>query len=451
MIGFVEARMKTCRIAVIIAFAILVSAAWAPSSAETLPPVLYYEVTDLGLIAPDPNLSDPEDYFPWAQPHGVNNLAEAAGHSSAGELDNNSNPLVVQHGTLWLPEARYGLPQGPNDIAPGNLEFWHRAKDINEFTVLTGYAGTWLGPGTATVARWDGFVWDPVNGMTLFENTIAPGRWVYPAAINNLDQVVGEAKGPTSANKYAFLWDSTNGMMDIGNLGFAYSEAMDINDSGQIVGWSYEVDPWTGIGGPSRAFLYLPEAAYGIEAGMHSIDDWSNSDPSADQDSTGEAMNNLGQVVGWLEHQAVEYDYIHVGLWLPEPAYGLPAGMNHIGSMLGDEYTTFVRDINDAGEIVGKAVIGHDGMGTPIFAAFRWCTGQWHDLNDLLLPADQAVWMLDTATAISENGRIVGWGFVVGDGLNIHAFRLDPVWDDTWIFADDFESGDLSAWTSAVQ
>ncbi len=440
--------MKTCRTLLIILPAILMSSVAEQSNAGYLPPVLYYEVTDLGPIAPEPNISDPEDYYPDATAYGVNSLAEAAGYGTAGELDSNGPPMEAHHATLWLPEVRYGLPAGPNDVTPGILEFWHRARDINESTVVTGYAGTWLGPGTATVDHWDGFVWDPVNGMTLFTNTIEPGRDVHAFAINNLGQVVGKAEAATSANKYAFVWDATNGMVDIGNIGFPYTVATDINDSGQIVGYAYPADPWTGEGSPQRAFLYLPEPAYGLDAGMHSIDDWSNPDPSVDQDSTAEAMNNLGQVVGWLEHQAVDFDYTHVGLWLPEPAYGLPAGMNHIGSMLGDEYTTYSWDVNDVGEIVGKSVVGFDGA-FAIWAAFRYHNGQWTDLNDLLLPADQAVWWLDTATAVSENGHIVGWGFVLDGGFHPHAFRLDPVWDDSHIFVDDFEFGDTSAWSSA--
>src|SRR5215207_10175943 len=51
-------------------------------------------------------------------------------------------------------------------------------------------------------------------------------------------------------NSHAFLYDSTNGMKDLGTLGGTNSYAYGINDSGQVVGYSD-----TANSGP-HAFLY---------------------------------------------------------------------------------------------------------------------------------------------------------------------------------------------------
>src|SRR5258708_896575 len=63
--------------------------------------------------------------------------------------------------------------------------------------------------------------------------------------------------------------------------------------------------------------------------------------------SVGYAVNNGGQVVGGFT-PAGSGNY-NVFLWLPAAAYGLPAGMNNLGS-LG---SSIAYGINDSGETVG--------------------------------------------------------------------------------------------------
>lgn len=56
------------------------------------------------------------------------------------------------------------------------------------------------------------------------------------AAINDMGQVVGTSDGVSFFR--AFIWDSANGMRDLGDLGDGSSCAADINNSGQVVGYS---------------------------------------------------------------------------------------------------------------------------------------------------------------------------------------------------------------------
>ena len=65
-------------------------------------------------------------------------------------------------------------------------------------------------------------------------------------------------------------------------------------------------------------------------------------------------INNLGQVVGWagtgdLDPRGKMSG--HAFLWLPEPAYGLPAGMNDLGSP--SDWGSSADDITDDGIVAG--------------------------------------------------------------------------------------------------
>src|SRR5450432_1019582 len=60
----------------------------------------------------------------------------------------------------------------------------------------------------------------------------------------------------TAQKQHAFIWDSTTGMTDLGTLGGDSSYALGLNDSSEVVGYSYLADnttyhafTWTASGG----------------------------------------------------------------------------------------------------------------------------------------------------------------------------------------------------------
>src|SRR5579871_5283183 len=75
-------------------------------------------------------------------------------------------------------------------------------------------------------------------------------------AINNNEQVVGQSDTSTSGVQHAFVWDPTNGMVDLNTLlptgsGWVLTSATGIDDAGEIVGFG-------SIGGNVHAFLLQP-------------------------------------------------------------------------------------------------------------------------------------------------------------------------------------------------
>src|SRR5215218_688686 len=75
------------------------------------------------------------------------------------------------------------------------------------------------------------------------------GSRSWASAINDSGEVVGYSYLPGDQNKHAFLYKDAK-MTDLGTLGGTSSEAKGINKSGQVVGWS------DNSSGERHAFIY---------------------------------------------------------------------------------------------------------------------------------------------------------------------------------------------------
>ena len=156
----------------------------------------------------------------------------------------------------------------------------------------------------------------------------------------------------------AFLWDSTNGMQALGSLG-GDSYATGINDSGQVVGWSYLADQQT-----SHTFVWT--SATGM------VDIGTPGGP----ESIAEGINSAGNVVGF----GMDADGKQVAFyWTPADGF---LNFSHGGAY----------GINDSNEVTGQRPIGGSSN-----HAFLWSPG-------MRRPRD-----LGTATGGSDT---------FGDGIN---------------------------------
>jgi probable HAF family extracellular repeat protein len=224
------------------------------------------------------------------------------------------------------------------------------------------------------------------------------------AVINERGQVLGWSYTSTTQAGAcfpfalgSFIWERGKGMRSVGNLGGTCTEAMDLNNRGQVVGFSLaQGDTF------SRAFL--------SENG--SIQDLGG---SLGGNSTGAfKVNEAGQAVGF--GYLAGNTLFHATLWRQV------GQITDLGTV-GDDACSRASDINAQGQIVGGDSTLAQCLGEELFTrAFLWEDGTIFDLNTLI-PSGSSLYLIDPET-INDQGEIAGNG-VDASGYQ-HAFLLIP-------------------------
>ena len=259
--------------------------------------------------------------------------------------------------------------------------------------------------------------------------------------INAGGKIVGESDTSGDAASHAFLW-SSGSMTDLHELigGRTDSAAFAINASDQVVGMLYILsgDPET----IRRAFIHLPSPAYGLPAGMSSLGTLGGAESLAldindsglvvggaqilgsdgymrpfkwdsgtmtdlgtlggdanSVDHRAEAVNSSGQIAGRSYTAGGE---AHAFIWLPATAYYQSAGMNDLGTLTGGN-DSWAFGISSNGWVVGTSnVTGGD------YHAFVWKDGYMDDVHDMM--SSSFGWTVARVCAVNADGDIVGWG-----------------------------------------
>jgi len=215
--------------------------------------------------------------------------------------------------------------------------------------------------------------------------------------INDVGQVVGWSSDLNSVTR-AFSWDVSNGMIDIGTLGGRTATAFAVNGSGQVVG-SSEIAAL----GRIHAFLWS------VTGGMVDLGTLAGHNYSTAHD-----LNAGGQVVGSSGISQGNNSGNRAFLWNPT------TGMRGLGTLPGGKKSDGAA-INSSGWVVGTSATS--GKLKP--RAFLWRQGM--GMTNLgVLPGGNASHALD----INDAGQIVGYSTIAGGAE--HAF----VWKSGTGFRD---------------
>ena len=247
-----------------------------------------------------------------------------------------------------------------------------------------------------------------LSGSAVVETTdlgiLPASRRSSAAGVNNLGQVVGSSSDDAGAGQ-PFIWTSEGGMRALGLPdGLVGGRALDINESGQIVG----VGVLT-LGGDvveeGRVVLWTVDAG-GNVLNMQGLGAFDGKGAMA------LAINELGQVVGdvWLDRLSFEPQIQHGFLWTQQSG--------------AQSVLTGTAGINDRGVVAGT------DRGAPITGSrFQDVAAIWQDGTKRGLSLDRDVFSV--AFDVNNQGRVAGWsvdlvarGFVWEDG---HMRTLSPL------------------------
>lgn len=222
------------------------------------------------------------------------------------------------------------------------------------------------------------------DGVWTYLGTLPGAALAYSSAreVNNAGQIVGYSftLGPGSDSR-AWIWED-GVMTDLGAPANHRNYAFGINELGQVVGSLQFPDPNPG----RRAYVWED----GVFTDLGTL--------PGDTGSSASDINAAGQVCGTSSHPVPPY------FTAKQACLWDDGGVSELGSLPGYA-TTASTALNNHGQVVGWARTGLSGGST---VAFIWEDGIMRDLNDLIAP--EAGWELWSAGDINDAGQIVGWG-----------------------------------------
>ncbi|WP_298913040.1 hypothetical protein [uncultured Nostoc sp.] len=246
--------------------------------------------------------------------------------------------------------------------------------------------------------------------------------------INNLGQVVGNSVGNNNfTGNDPFLY--SNGITQPLAIQDAIPYA--INDRTQIVGGAIGLGPFLYSNGTATSIGIPGTVAYGLN-NLGQVVGILNSNTGflyengqttnlgtlpGDGYSVANDINDSGQVVGGSGLTGVDDSRAFL--------YSSSTGLQDLGRLRPTDLFSFGVGINNLGQAVGFSGTNHDfyaadGNG---LRAFLYSDNTLYDLNDLIAPGSDPGFTLTVASAINNNGQIVGRGAVNGE---LHAFLLTP-------------------------
>lgn len=326
-------------------------------------------------------------------------------------------------GSIASAQARYQITT--IETLPGSNQCLPLA--INDAGLVTGYCFTTQGLSE------EAFVWDGHATSSL--GKLPFGHYSSGTAVNTAGVIAGDADAGNYEPRPFIIRGGQ--MLNVDPSGGANARVSFITDAGVVIG-SYVK------GGSSawRAVQWIEEPSKPGRFRRITLPIVPGGDSKSDF-GVATAGNNLAQVVGWVQSTLFGQ---RAAFWTNDSAHSvttldpLPGGstswaygLNDLGEAVGDSYTpfkgsravlwrgdsahtavdlgvldpageSFARAINGAGQVIGLTRSADNIVGT-----FIWQNGTMSDLSTLL-DESGAGWTLESVTAISDRGLIVGWG-----------------------------------------
>ncbi len=291
--------------------------------------------------------------------NGINNRGDVVGYCGYAVPLGTSFLTLPYRAVMWTAKGdivNLGTLPGTN----GSV-----ATAINDNRDVVGYAGLYRTMTTpsytyTTFVIYHAFLWTAKDGMKDI-GTLPGGNMSSAFDINNNGQIVGYSNGTNALPQHAVMWTRKGAITDIGTLqGGNTSIARGINENGQVVGssnWGSTIS--------QQAFLWT------AKHGMKPLG-WF---PGGNM-SYATAINNNGQIVGYGNQYGISGVINHAFLWTAKE------GFKDLGTLPGQN-ASMANGINDNGQIVGQSYISYTSapFGTPNYTAVLWNTRGCHNNN----------------------------------------------------------------------
>ncbi len=296
----------------------------------------------------------------------------------------------------------------------------YSAKDINDRGQVVGYV-----PAGAPSGGGGPAIWNPSGGYTFFlDGTWAAARPYNIVQITNSGQVLGESYIGSDGNTDTspWFWSEKLGLVDIVDIivgGADGYRVNQMNNKGQIVGFKYNNCRTEAFlyDGATRKILWLDPRNHGT---------------ACQTESHANAINDLGQVIGW--NRMADIQYARPFIWSQSDGLKILSG-----SSAPNRTDVIGTDINNSGQVVGQFQLANQFFRTSFF---YWdAENGFHDLKKLLDPADplaaEVVLQTDNGgenqefiPKINDRGQIVLTGSLRGEDIQNgprHTFVLMPI------------------------
>jgi uncharacterized membrane protein len=328
------------------------------------------------------------------------------GGTAAFALDIAPNGVLVgtaRTGTAARPQVAF-VDAGTGARSLGTLpgSTFSRAMGVNARGVAVGEAFT------ADTESSRAVLWDAAGRLRVLPGLRGPGSSAVANAINLRGDIAGVSTG-TDGRATAVVWPKAGtpkALPGLADAPGATSRAWDLEATGVVVGTAAAADE---DDQGEEPHLHLHAARWDRDGRVRDLgvlEDHGSSAAYAVAQPGGAGPIAVGEASLAGGSRAV--------VFTAKGPSALPA--------LSDYRYARATDVSRRGWIVGHAA---RFAGAPTFggSAVLWAAGKAYDLNDLVrgLPAG---WTLQTAEAIDDHGRIVGYG-TAANGL-VRAFLLTP-------------------------